>query len=248
MDDNKIITVLGGRVQLKQPENGFRTAIDAVLLAAACPVKKNQSLLDLGCGVGSAGLCVAARTPDIQLHGIDIQHDHIKLAQENAALNNVNATFETADITDKIPAWREEGYLYDHVICNPPFLDDGTHLKSPSESRATALGHQEETSLEIWLDACFFPLKHKGTLSLIHRADHMDRIIALLKKRFGKIELIPLWPKEGQPAKRVIIRATKNSNSPAIIHPGIILHEENGYYTKDAEEILRDMAPIFLDL
>lgn len=227
------ITVLNGRVRLLQPEDGFRTSIDAVLLAAACPAKVKDSVIDLGCGVGAIGMCLVARVPDISLTGIDIQEDHIDLAKQNAAFNNITANFLYADVRSF-----ETNDRFNHVICNPPFLEDGTHSRSPSAPRAKALGH-EETSLDDWITVAFNLIKGQGSFTLIHRADHIDKIISLLTPRFGAIEIIPLWPKEGVAAKRIIIRARKHSKSPAKIHAGIILHDKNGNYTDAAETILR---------
>ncbi len=227
------ITVLDGRVRLLQATDGFRTSIDAVLLAAACPANAKDSVIDLGCGVGSAGLCVLERIPDTKLTGVDIQEDHVALAKQNAAVNHKAAEFIKGDIRDFNTDQR-----FQHVICNPPFLEDGTHSKSPSASRAKALGH-DETTLDDWITAAFNLIKGQGSFTLIHRADHIDRIIALLTPRFGAIEIIPLWPKEGVFAKRVIIRARKHSKSPAKIHAGIVLHDSRGKYTEAAENILR---------
>lgn len=234
----KEITVLGGRVKLLQPKNGFRTSIDAVLLAAACPIKDGQSLLDLGCGVGSAGLCAAARVSDIKLTGVEIQPDHAELARRNAELNNVPADFVCGDIKD----YREAEM--DHVICNPPFLDDGTHLKSPDGARAKALGHEDDTSLQDWIDAATLNLKHGGSLTMIHRADHTDKIIQGLGKRFGAIEIIPLWPRQGIAAKRVVIRAVRNRKTAATLHAGIVLHDTDGGYTDEADDILKNLGVI----
>jgi tRNA1(Val) A37 N6-methylase TrmN6 len=229
------IHVLGKRVRLLQPLRGFRTSLDSVMLAAACLAKDGERILDLGCGVGGAGLCVLTRIPDTKLTGIDIQSDHIDLANQNAALNGMEE--RTAFVTAHIRDYRTD-HRFDHVICNPPYLDAGAHAPSPHTAKATAHGHGDDTDLKDWIDCAFYNLKSKGSLTLIHRADQTDAIIRAMGKRFGATEIIPLWPKTGLPAKRVIIRTHKDRRSPATLHPGIILHQDNGDYTADAEAAL----------
>lgn len=241
MTDTEDSYVLNRRVQLRQPKDGFRTGLDAVMLAAACKAKSRQILLDIGCGVGAAGLCVLARVPDIRLTGIDIQGDHVALARENAALNGVTdqTEFLTADIRDYKAA-----ASFHHVICNPPYQKAGTHTPSPFTAKATAHTHPEDIRLEDWIACAQRNLEPKGSLTIIHRADKVDIIIRALGKTFGGIEIIPLWPKAGKPAKRVIVRALKDRRSCAALHPGIIIHEKNGDYTQAAEAILRDGAAL----
>lgn len=150
----EIITVLDGAVRLRQSEDGFRTCVDSVLLAAACPIKSGQSLLDIGCGVGGAMFCVAQRVADISICGVDVVASVIDLAKENAELNAAAAhcEFECADIrrfrvTD--PADR-----YDHVVCNPPYMEDGKHLRSPKEKKAIAHGNvDQDVSIKDWIIA-----------------------------------------------------------------------------------------------
>jgi tRNA1(Val) A37 N6-methylase TrmN6 len=130
-----------------------------------------------------------------------------------------------------------------HVLCNPPFLEAGTYMPSPDQARATALGHEgQETALKDWIDCAFHNLKNGGSLTMIHRADHVDKIVQGMGKRFGQIEIIPLWPRTGDPAKRVIVRAIKDRKTPAILHPGLVLHNPDGSYTVEAEKILRHGA------
>jgi tRNA1(Val) A37 N6-methylase TrmN6 len=231
-----IIHVLNKRLALMQAPDGFKTSIDAVLLAAACPAKTGQRVLDMGCGVGSAGLCLARRV-DVALTGFDVQEAHVAMATENAALNELEGAFETADVREF------EAAPFDHIICNPPYLDAGGHVRSPSAEKAMAMGHLE-TSLQDWLDRANQLLKHGGTLSMIHRADMVDEVIKGLKNRFGRVEIFPLFPKVGAPAKRVIIRAVRNSKSTALIHQGLILHEDDGGYSAAADKVLRDMEPL----
>ena len=56
---------LGGKLRLKQPKRGHRAGHDAVLLAAATPAKPGERVVDLGAGVGVAGLAVASRVATI---------------------------------------------------------------------------------------------------------------------------------------------------------------------------------------
>jgi tRNA1(Val) A37 N6-methylase TrmN6 len=241
MTNEDRIHVLDKRVQLLQPEGGFRTSLDSVMLAAACPAKEGETVLDLGCGVGGAGFCVLERLPGTKLTGIDIQSNHIDLAQENIGLNKMEgqAEFLCADIRDY------KGTEFHHVICNPPYLDAGTHTPSPSKTKATALYHDDEDlSVKDWIDAGFRHLKTGGSFTIIHRADHSDKIIQGLAPRFGAVEIIPLWPRKGEAAKRVIIRALKGRKTSATLHAGIILHETDGSYTPEADTILRGKKSI----
>lgn len=241
MTDETEIYVLDKRVRLLQATGGFRTSLDSVMLAAACPAQGGDHVLDMGCGVGGAGFCVLFRVPGTHLTGVDIQGDHIALANQNIALNAMEgrADFINADIRDYTAS-----QPFDHVICNPPYMEAGTHMRSPSSAKATAHGHDDDLSTEGWLEAGFRALKSSGTLTMIHRADKVDKIILGLKKRFGAVEVIPLWPRAGDDAKRVIVRAVKDRKTPARLHSGVILHNADGSYTDQAESILRGMEPI----
>ena len=241
MPSKDTIHVLDKRVQLLQIPDGFRTSMDSVMLAAACPAKKGQSVLDLGCGVGSVGLCVLERVEGTSVFGADIQDDHVDFAKKNAALNGVSdrAEFFTADIRTL------EMELCDHVVCNPPYLEDGAHLKSPSIAKARAMGHiEKDIGIGDWVTCAFRHIKGQGSLTMIHDAGQVDDILFALYgasggKRFGAVEVIPLWPHAREPAKRVIVRAWKHKKSPAQIHPGIVMHQTDGAYTPEADDILR---------
>lgn len=245
--DTPEIHVLDHKVRLLQPGDGFRTSMDSVFLGAACPAKTGERVLDMGAGVGGASFCLLWRVGGCHVTGVEIQESHVALARRNIALNGCEgrAEFVVSDIRNFSDEAR-----FDHVMCNPPYLEAGTYTVSASVERAVALGHspspnplplgERALSLEDWVNAGFRNLKSGGSFTMIHRADMVDKIIAGLGKKFGAVEIIPLYPRAGEEAKRVIVRAIKDRKTPARLHAGIVLHESDGAYTKDADAILRD--------
>lgn len=238
MEQPEEIFVLNKRVRLLQPPKGFRTSLDSVMLAAACPAKAIDHVLDMGAGVGGASFCLWKRVT-CHVTGIELQPEYATLAQQNIALND--ATNKAMFIQSDIREYNAET-LFDHVMCNPPYFEAGGHTVSPDALRAHALGHQDsEMTMRDWIDAGFRNLKSSGSLTMIHQASMTDDIIQALGRRFGAVEIIPLWPHAGEAAKRVIIRARKDRQTPCTLHPGLILHKPEGGYTPETEEILRDM-------
>lgn len=237
--------LLGGRVRLLQPRDGYRAAVDPVLLAAACPMRPGQSVLDMGVGTGAALLALAARLGGRgDWRGLEWRAETADIARRNMALNEVAAQVVVGDA--KRPPFALDSV--DHVITNPPFATGGT--RPEDEGRATA--HVEgATDLADWIKGCLSVLRPRGWLTLIHRADRLDDVLAALHRQCGAVGVIPLWPRAGEAARRVIVRARKGVRTPAVLYPGLVLHGDGAgaaKYTPAAEAVLRDAAPLFPDL
>src|SRR2546428_8646738 len=80
---------LGGRLRLKQPTRGHRVGHDAILLAASCPAVAGDAVVDLGAGVGGAGLALAVRVGGTSVTLVEIDADLAALAAENAQRNGL---------------------------------------------------------------------------------------------------------------------------------------------------------------
>ena len=234
--------LLGGRVRLRQPRDGFRAAIDSVLLAAATPAAAGDSVFEPGAGAGAAALCLARRIEGVRVIGIELQSDLVRLAGDNARLNGLGDRFDVVvgDIAHPPPRIQPGGFA--HAMMNPPHLvAERTHV-SPLRRRASA-NTEGVSSLAMWLDAGLRMLVRGGTLTLIHRADRLDEILALLHGRAGEIVVFPLWPGPGvKPAKRVIVRARKETRAALRLAPGLVLHTGDGSFTAQADAVLHGAA------
>lgn len=231
---------LNGRIVARQPLDGFRSGIDAVLLAAAVPARDDEELLELGAGAGIASLCVATRIPRCRILGVEILPALVDLSRANARANRIESRlhFEQADALD-VPVSLRRSFA--HVFCNPPFHHDEGEF-SPNEERALAL--QDAGRLGDWLSAGLRRVRAGGTLSAIVRADRLSETLGALPPR--GITIYPLWPSARTAAKRVIVQVRQNSRAPLALLGGLVLHEEDGRYTEDAEAILRDAGSLAL--
>jgi len=233
-------TLLGGRVQLYQPGEGFRVAIDPVFLAAAVRARPKGRILDVGCGSGAALFCALAREEETSGIGLDIQACMVSLAVKGIKENKLEQRAKVLE--GDVALWSKKNEeLFDVVLTNPPYFAIGSVPPSPHRNHSHT---ESEVNLADWIIACLECLRLKGQFVIIHRAERVSDIIAALHRRAGAINIYPLWPKKGQPAKRVVITALKGRRSPTVVHPGLVLHKENGDYTEAANAILKDAASL----
>lgn len=245
LDENvSVDDFLGGAIKLIQPKAGYRVSMDTVMLAACVPAKPGETVIEGGVGSGGAALCLARRVPGVKVHGIEIQDDMLAFARRNIAYNDLEdqVSVSQGSITD---LRQEDEASYDHVMVNPPYLADGKGIRPPAETKG--LAHMDlSAGLKDWIRFCIHMVRNKGTVSIIYRADRVDEVIAHLYRRVGELKIMPLWPRYGSPAKRVIIQGRKGMHGTASILPGLALHGEVERYTREAEEILRDGAALDL--
>lgn len=234
---------LGGALTLRQPLKGFRSGHEAVLLAASIPAVAGQSALEAGLGTGAASLCLLKRVPGVKVAGLEAHPDTALLARENALRNKLEERLEVLEGRVEAPPEVLRQQSFHHVFANPPFLEEGEGLSADGEMRAGARMGPQGT-LVAWADFCIRRAGPGGTVTLLHRADRLARILQELEGRCGAILIYPLWPKASAPAKRVIVRGVKGSRAPLQILPGLVLHTESGAYTGEVEATLRDGAPL----
>jgi tRNA1Val (adenine37-N6)-methyltransferase len=236
--------VLGGRLMLWQPRQGFRFGVDAVWLAAAVPARSGDKVLDVGCGVGTALLCLGARVPGLTLKGVEVQADYAALAARNAAENGITATVRAADLTDR--PFRD--VMFDHVLMNPPYFDRTRSLSAVNRGRDRALGGA--TPLAEWVQYGAQRLAPKGILTVIQRIARLPELLDACQGRLGSVAVLPLSARMGRAPEHVILRAVKDGRAPFrllapfVVHDGPRHESDAENYSDMARAILRDGAAL----
>jgi tRNA1(Val) A37 N6-methylase TrmN6 len=226
---------LGRKLILRQPAAGHRGGTDAVLLAAAVPATFMGVAIDVGAGVGTAGLALAILRPAASVRLVEIDPGLAALGDENCRLNRL-ADRVSMHVADLLSARaRRAASLLDEsatlVVTNPPFLDPGRARLSPEQGKrkAHAMLDAGPEPLQSWIAACLALLAPGGTLILIHRPEALATILTALEARAGGTKILPVLPRDEAPASRILVRTKKGSRAPLSIAPPLVLHAGEGF-------------------
>jgi tRNA1(Val) A37 N6-methylase TrmN6 len=237
---------LDGKVHAWQPRFGYRAATDPVLLAASVPARQGQSVLELGCGVGVASLCLAARVPGLAITGVELQAEYAELARRNAAENGAALEVIEGDL-QALPA-QLRAQRFDHVIANPPYYaPQGPAAANPGRDKAL----REETPLAVWIDTALRRTCDGGHITLIHLAERLPDLLAGFAGR-ASCHVLPLAARAQRPARRVIVQARKGARAPFVLLPPLVVHQgdehlgDGDHFTDMTRALLRDCAALNL--
>jgi tRNA1(Val) A37 N6-methylase TrmN6 len=237
---------LGGALRVLQPRAGYRAGLDAVLLAASVDAAPGQHVLDVGAGVGVVGLAVARRLPDVRVTMVERNPALAALARRNVERNGLAARVRVvaADVArplEQAPEIASGAGTYQHVLANPPHLVEGRGTASGDPVKAAA-NAMPAGDLDRWCRFMAAMAAADGAAAVIHRADALPEVLAALAGRFGGTIVLPIHPRDGEPASRVLVRAVKGSRAPLELRPGLVLHGAGNGFQPLAEAILRHGA------
>jgi tRNA1(Val) A37 N6-methylase TrmN6 len=238
--------VLGGRIRLLQPRRGHRVGHDAILLAAATAAAPGEHAVDLGAGVGAAGIALAARVADLKVTLVEVDPGLADLAAQNIRRNDLSGRMRAValDIAAPARAFAVLGLRAGcaaGVLMNPPFNDAARHNRSPDAGRR--LAHVAQPGLAAWVSCATRLLAPHGTLTLIWRADGLGEVIGTLGA-FGAVKVLPVHPRTDACAIRILVTAVKASRAPLALFPGLTLVDADGRPTPEAEAVLRHGATL----
>lgn len=237
---------LGGRITVSQPRHGFRAGLDSVLLGAAI-APDSTALIDLGCGVGTAGLVALAHNPALAATMVDQNSDMLALAKLNAEQNHFAARIKLieADVAAKgatrLAAGLREN-AYSSVIANPPFFDSAGGTLAKDGARADAR-HMGAENLDLWVKTAAGAAASGAEIIFIYPVESLSPLLSAFAARFGAITIMPLSPRANEPVTRVLLRGIKGSRAPLTMLASRALHDAQGRaFATQFDAILRGTA------
>lgn len=241
--------MLDGALVLRQPKSGHRFGHDAVLLAAAVAARGGEHAVDLGAGVGAAGLALAYRVAGLAVTLVEIDPLLASLAAQNAERNGLAGRVRAVclDVTAPGAAFAAAALAAGSVhavLMNPPF----NAAASPSPQGRRRLAHAAAPgTLAQWTATASRLLRPDGVLTLIWRADGLGEVLDVLAAAgFGATTILPVHPKPAAAAIRVLVRTVKASRAPLQVLPGLLLADADGRPTEAADALLRGGAMLSL--
>ncbi|ADC69907.1 methylase [Methanocaldococcus sp. FS406-22] len=102
-------------IKLKLHPEVYEPAEDSILLLKNLVNVKNKEVLEIGIGTGLISIACAKKGAK-KVVGVDINPYAVKLAKENAKLNNVDVLFFESDLFENVNG------KFDIILFNPPYL------------------------------------------------------------------------------------------------------------------------------
>ncbi len=218
----------------------FAVSTDSVLLADFAQPRKNDRIMDLGCGSGL--LCVLAGTaaPGAVIRGIEINSRWAEECRRNLEYNGIAAEITTSDL-------REHRRIFSAgscslVISNPPYFPEGSGYRA--EGAVSAARSEENCTLEDVCSCAAFLCKTGGRFCLVHRADRLSTALCTMTaaglepKRLRLVQY-----RLGSVPSLALVEGRRGGNPGLSVLPTLILKNEDGTDTGEVKRIyhLEDM-------
>ena len=213
---------------LAQPAQGFRFAVDSLLLAAwaAQGLRSGGRILDLGCGSGVIGLGLLLLDETATLLGLDSDPDMLACARENLRRLGLEERAEVvaADVRQAGTMLPAAGFGL--VVCNPPWRTPASGQPAQPQRQAARF-HEGGSSLADFLTLAAHALPVRGRCCLVHRADALAEVIAVCRAAgLEPKRLRCVHPRPDRPAKLLLLEARKHAGQELAIEPPLFLYDD----------------------
>jgi tRNA1Val (adenine37-N6)-methyltransferase len=234
--------ILGGRIRVLQPRSGYRFSVDSILLARFVSIRRRDHVLEPGAGTGVISLAIAALYQPREIVALEIQPELVALIRRNAELNRIDSICAIEADLRRLNDSRIARESFDVVLANPPYRASRTGRISPHAARHLARSEASAT-LEDFIAAASRYARRGGRAAFVFAADRSAELIAMLHEhRLEPKRIRFVHPFSDAPATTVLIEARKNGGIEVAIEPPLILFDAPGVYSREAREILGEVA------
>ena len=220
-----------------QNESGFRFGMDAVLLSDFARVRPHECVIDMGTGTGILPILMSGQQPDAIFHAFEIQQDVAEMAQRSVQLNDLEGRIHIHS-EDMRNAAKVLGYECANLVtCNPPYGKQNSTLKNAAQS-VTIARHEEELTIESWVESCACVLRNQGRLCMVFPAQRMIELVDAYRKfRIEPKRIRLVYAKIDRAPYLVMLEGMKNAKPSLLWMPPLIVYELSGRETTEIDRI-----------
>ena len=210
---------------------------DAIVLADFCAPRHKDKCCDLGTGNGIIPLLWLRDFQPKEIVGVELSESAVTLLNKTLSFNNIEGKITPVhcDLRELKGVLPNE--YYDIVSINPPYKKLGTGIVNEGEDYKNAR-HEFNCTLEDAACAAAKLLKFGGRFCICQRPERLPDIFEAMRK--FKIEpksMREVIQRIGKEPSLVLVEGKKGSAPGFRINPPLILEDENGNYTPEAEEL-----------
>ena len=213
----------------------FPPGLDSFLLSALPRLKPGLRVCDLGCGTGLLGLLLLQRQGDLEVTGLDIQPEAVRMASLAAEANGLTdrLTFRLGDLReDGLPAGS-----FDLVICNPPYFPPGSGVPPRSAARRAART-EERCTLEDVCRAASRLLRWGGAFCVVHKPERLTDLFCALRGEALEPKRLRMVSRRAEDAPSLILLEARRGGRPGLaVEAPLVLETPGGAATEELDRI-----------
>ncbi|UCC38847.1 MAG: methyltransferase [Candidatus Aminicenantes bacterium] len=233
-EDETLDSFYLGRVLVLQKKRGYRFSVDAPLLADFIQTAESDELLELGAGNGIISLLLSIK-PFKHITALEIQESLADLARRNVQLNKLE---DKISIIQKDLLRFRSKKKFDIIFSNPPYIKKNRGHLSPSAEKSIA---KHELKIDIFgiMRKTGELLKREGRAYFIFRARRKEDFMQAVEMSGLKVRSVRfVQPRQSSSPNFFMTECDFTSRQRRVLPP-FILYDEEGNYTKEAEEMFR---------
>lgn len=213
----------GTSYTLQQEPGMYHFNSDTELLGRFLIIRKDDTVLDIGCASGALMLYAAMHHPQ-KISGIDLFEEVTRCAKQNMEYNGIEAEVFTQRVQEFT------GKQFSVILANPPYFDTKQKELISDNPFLAAARHEEYLTPDDLFSSVSRLLNDRGRFMMVHRASRIPEIFATaLKYGFRCVRLKIAYQAQGKNAKSAAMEFIRSDHAQLLIEPPAYMNDRDTF-------------------